>query len=65
MTPEEIHIKYARLVDLIRKMRGWQREYRKYHARGDLPKMRHYERQVDALIDAEVKAAAAKQKQLF
>lgn len=65
MTPEELQKHYDRLVDKVRQMRGWQREYFKYRARSDLDRARKLEREVDKIIAEEVKARTSKQIELL
>lgn len=65
MTQEELQRKYDHLLNLVRKMRGWQKEYYKYHASIDLKKAKYLEREVDILIDVGVKAIKSNQKELF
>lgn len=46
------HEQLERLVDLVARMRGYQRAYFKYKRFPDLVTAREYERKVDELIDA-------------
>lgn len=65
MTTEELNAKYDRLFELVRKMRGRQKEFFKYRASVDLQESRRLERQVDTLIADEVKRKQSQQKELF
>lgn len=57
--------KHDRLVDLVRRMRGYQKEYFKYRASSDLSLARKLEREVDKLIDEEIKVLKSNQPELF
>lgn len=65
MTHEEIKAKYDRLVDYVRRMRGWQKEYFRYRSSEAKSKAMALERQVDQIIDQEVKIQKSKQADLF
>lgn len=65
MSTEEIQAKYDRLVDRVRQMRGWQKEFFKFRASGALKRSRRLEWEVDQLLKEEVKIQEAKQKELF
>ena len=65
MTQEELQAKYDRLVDKVRRYRGWQKQYLKYHSSSDLEKIKQYAREVDRLIAEEVKKQESKQKEIF
>jgi hypothetical protein len=65
MSHEELEQKYLRLVDQVRQMRGWQKEYFKYHASQALQNAKRKEREVDNLIAEEVARQKSKQKELF
>lgn len=65
MTESEIQTKYNRLIDLLRKMRGAQKEYFKYRARTDLDAAKKYEREVDHIIIEEVKNLKSNQTEMF
>lgn len=64
-TQEGLQRKYDRLVELVRKTRGHQKEYFKYRASSDLKKAKQWENALDAFIDEEVKTRESKQKELF
>lgn len=57
--------KYDRLLDLVRKTRGRQKEYFKYRASSDLKQARQYEATLDAFIDEELKSRQSIQNKLF
>ncbi len=65
MTQEELQLRHNKLVDLLRKMRGAQREYFKYRATTDLQAAKRYEHEVDKMINEEVKAQKSNQRELF
>lgn len=65
MTQEELQKKYDRLVDRVRRMRGLQREYFKYRVGEDLKKAKVLEREVDHLLDEEVKNKKSNQQEIF
>lgn len=60
-----IEQKYLHLLDLVRRMRGVQKDYFRYRASEDLKRARRLEREVDQLIEMEVKKLKSLQKQLF
>lgn len=62
---EALQKKYDRLVDLVRKTRGRQKEYFKYRASSDLKQARQWEATLDAFIDEDLKSRESKQKELF
>lgn len=55
MDTETLQKKYDHLVEVIHRMRGHQKEYFKYRARSDLDMAKRWEREVDKLIQEEVK----------
>ena len=65
MTPEELQKRYDRLINKVRQMRGLQREYARWRAKVDWEKSRRLEREVDALIEEEVKRMKSNQKEMF
>ena len=65
MNTEEIQKKYDRLLDKVRRMRGLQREYFKYRVGEDLKRAKAMEREVDQIIDEEVKAKKSNQPEIF
>ena len=65
MTQDEIQKKYDRLVDRVRRMRGLQKEYFKYRASDDLKKAKTLEREVDQIIEEEVKTQKSNQQEIF
>jgi 23S rRNA A2030 N6-methylase RlmJ len=64
MTQEDLQKKYDRLVDKVRRMRGWQKEYQKYHASSDRELAKRFEREVDQLVKDEVDRKNSKQLEL-
>lgn len=46
-------------------MRGYQKEYFKYRVRSDLETAKRYEREVDKLIEEEIKAIKSQQLTLI
>ena len=62
---EELQAKYDRLVNQVRRMRGHQKEYFKYRASSDLRLAKNFEREVDKIIDEEIKIQKANQGDLF
>lgn len=65
MTQEELQKKYDQLVEKVRRMRGHQKEFFKYRAKVDLDAARRFERDVDKLIEEEVKQKKSKQPAMF
>ncbi|MGN6491195.1 MAG: hypothetical protein ACTHLE_04305 [Agriterribacter sp.] len=65
MSHEELQKKYERLVEKVRMMRGHQKEYFKYRGSDSLERARRLEREVDQLIDEEVRRQKSKQRDLF
>lgn len=65
MTKEDLQKKYNNLVDKVRRMRAYQKEYFKYRARSDLEMSKRFEREVDKLIADEVNQQKSNQKELF
>lgn len=65
MTQEELQNRYDLLLDKVRRLRGMQKEFFKYRAKSDLKRCRVLERDVDKLIEGEVKIIKSKQKDLF
>ena len=65
MTQEEIQKKYDQLVEKVRRMRGHQKEFFKYRAKVDLDAARRFEREVDKLIEEEVKQKKSQQSVMF
>lgn len=65
MTEAEIQTKYDRLLEKVRRMRGYQKEYFKYRASSDLQLAKRFEREVDQLIADEVKIQKSNQKEMF
>lgn len=64
-TQEVLQKRFDRLLDLVRKTRGHQKEYFKYRGSADLKRARQWESALDAFIDEEVKSRESKQKELF
>ena len=65
MTQEELQKKHDRLVDKVRRMRGMQKEWFKYRVGDDLKRAKVLEREVDQLIDEEVKLMKSNQPEIF
>lgn len=65
MSQEELQLKYDRLVDKVRQMRGAQKEYFKYRAKVDLERSKRLEREVDQLITEEVNKIKSGQQEMF
>jgi hypothetical protein len=65
MTSEELQKRHERLVDKTRQMREYQQRWFKYHIRSDLEKAKRYEREIDHLIDEEMKIQSSSQQKLF
>lgn len=65
MTYEDLLAKHERLVDAVRRYRGNQKQWLKYHANQDLDRVKRGAREVDKLIDQEVKQKESKQKEIF
>jgi hypothetical protein len=65
MTFEELQKRYQRLVQLVGKMRGHQREYFKYRASYDLERARRLEREVDKIIREEEQRKNSHQPEIF
>lgn len=65
MTIEELQKRHDRLVDYVRKMRGFQKEYFKYRVRSDLETAKRFEREVDRLIALEIGEKKSKQPEIF
>ncbi len=65
MEQETLQKKYDKLLDLVRRVRGRQREYEKYRASSDLKTARLLERKLDEFLKEEVKAIESKQGGLF
>lgn len=65
MTQEDLQKKYDRLFEKVRRMRGMQREWFKYRVGDDLKRAKVLEREVDQLIDEEVKLKKSNQPEIF
>lgn len=65
MTQEDQKARYDRLVNLVRLMRGYQREYFKFRLGSDLRNSKKYEALVDKFIEQEDQAKASKQTEIF
>ncbi|WP_343302882.1 hypothetical protein AAHN97_15150 [Chitinophaga niabensis] len=65
MDNETLQKKFDRLLELSRRVRGYRKEYEKYHASVDWEKTRYWERKLDAFIKTELKVRDSKQKELF
>lgn len=57
--------RHERLVELVRRMRAYQREFFKYRASSDLALTRKFEKEVDKIILEEVKEQKSKQQEIF
>lgn len=62
---QDLEKKYEQLFNKVRQMRGRQKEYFKWRASSDLQEARRFEREVDALIDQELKIQKSNQTELF
>lgn len=65
MSNDELQQKYDRLFEKVRRMRGYQKEYFKYRVKNDLETAKRFEREVDKIIDDEVKLKKSNQTELF
>lgn len=68
MTEEQIKYLISRhdtLVEKVRRMRGYQKEYFKYRTRQDLELSKRFEREVDKLLNEEVEIKKSNQKEIF
>jgi hypothetical protein len=67
VTQQDYQRKYLHMVDVVRRMRGWQRErdHVRYLPRDDHARMKHLEREVDKIIKEEMKRQKSNQKELF
>lgn len=65
MTVEEMQKKYDQLLDKVRRMRGHQKEYFTYRSGSALKMAKHWEREVDKLIEEEVKRKKSGQQDLL
>ena len=54
--------KHERLIKLVARMRHYQKAYVKYYARQDLDVMKRLQREVDKLIEEEIKDLRTPQK---
>lgn len=57
--------RHNKLVDQVRRMRGYQKEFFKYRSRDDLKKAKQWEKEVDKRLEEEVEISKNKQKELF
>jgi len=60
---QDLEKRYATLIEMVRRMRGYQRAYHMYHAGEDLRTKKRYEKKVDSIIAEYVKNS--KQQELF
>jgi hypothetical protein len=65
MSQDELLKKYEYLVNRVRVMRSYQREFRKYRATSDKEAAARLERQVDNLLLDEEKRQKSKQQELL
>lgn len=65
MDRELLEIKYRLLLDKVRRMRGVQKEYFRYRCSEDLKRARRLEREVDQIIQEEVKIKQSGIQELF
>lgn len=65
MEPELLQKKYDRLFDKVKRVRGWQKQWNKYHVEQDRQMMLMHQRQLDSMIALEVEERKKKQKELF
>jgi hypothetical protein len=61
MTPQELQLKYDRLVTNVYKLRNRQKEYFKYRASSDLEACKRLSKVVDDLVEEEIKYRKSKQ----
>ncbi len=64
MTQDELQKKHARFLDKVRQMRGVQKDYFKFRMRSYLERSKRLEREVDAMINEEVKAMKSGQQEI-
>lgn len=67
LTTEQVaHLQaqHTALVDAVRRMRGYQKEWFKYHSSLDLKAAKAWERKVDELLTKEVNAQKQQQQEL-
>jgi len=65
MTDQDYKVRYDRLLNLVFKMRGYQRSWIKYHLSGDREKAKRYENEVDKMIESEAQRKDTKQSEIF
>lgn len=65
MTQDELQKKYDRLFDKARRVRGWQKQWYKYHVEQDRQMMVMQQRDLDNMIALEVAERKKRQKELF
>lgn len=65
MTQQELQAKYTHLVNRVRVMRHYQKEFRKYRATSDKDAAARLERQVDNLLLDEEKKEKSNQRELL
>jgi len=65
MTQEDYKLRYERLLNLVFKMRGYQRSWLKYHLSRDRDNAKRYENEVDKMVEAETQRKDNKQSEMF
>jgi hypothetical protein len=65
MTDQDLKAKYTHLVNRVRVMRHYQKEYRKFRATSDKDSAARLERQVDNLLLDEEKKQKSGQREIF
>lgn len=65
MSQEEIKKRYDRLLEKTRQVRGWQKQWYKYHVQSDLQVAKRLERELDQMIAEEVKIKESNQGEIF
>lgn len=65
MTIQELQNKYDRLYEKVKRTRGWQREWKKFHIESDRQVMIRLERELDNMIKEETDLRKRMQKEMF
>lgn len=65
MSTEDLQKKYDRLFERVKRVRGWQKEYARYHIDQDRQMMIRNVRELDDMLKVEEMERKTKQKQLF
>lgn len=61
---EQLQKEHAQLIDHVRRMRGYQIQWKLYHSSEDLKSARLWERRTDDIIKKHVEASKSKQGQI-